>query len=328
VPEEANLLDETRMQQLFETYRPDGVIHLAANAGVPQAEASDAAAQQYFDVNVKGTDVVTKLCKDFGVTFLANAGSSSEFGSQAWSEHRLVPQAESSPLVPEGHYGRTKVFSEMLMTARALGNASADHTLVTTFFNPVGVGERGLLVPLMTRKLLECAVKQEGQFTVFDHYRGYTPIDQTLEHLLRGVERMIDLGPDAARLDYQHCGGGITTNNKDIANMTVQALKQLCVDLSIFDGVDFNRFLVFDDDGSRDGDVKATYSDKTKAEQDLLLRPDKDDLADAVVSTVREVATDWLAKQNLLPESSGSADFLAPGFDKETKEFFLARGTA
>lgn len=293
IPLQLDILDKDALREVFETYRPDGVIHLAAKAGVPQAEASDAAAQAYFDVNVKGTDNLAALCKDYEVTFLANAGSSSEFGSQAWDKDHLVPQSEGSALLPEGNYGRTKVFSEMLLSARALAHESADHTLVTTFFNPIGNGERGLLVPLMTRRLLESAAGKGDSFTVYDQYRGYTPIGETLEHLFRAVERQIDAGPNQAVLDYQHCGGGISTNNKVIAKMTVDALTKVCAERGIFSDIDFNDRVVFDDKGARQGDVKATYSDKSKAEKLLGLTPDVESLKNAIENTVREVASDW-----------------------------------
>jgi UDP-glucuronate 4-epimerase len=242
---EADILDRVKMREIFQMVRPDGVIHLAARAGVTEAEASDAAAQSYFDVNVKGTDVITQLCNTFGVSFFANAGSSSEFGSQAWDGRSLRPQSEKSRLVPEGNYGRTKVFSEMLLSARALGNASAQHTLVTTFFNPIGTGERGLLVPLMTRKLLGFAAQRSGQFTVYDQYRRCTPVNQTLEHLFRGVERMLDAGPNYAKLDYQHCGGGITSNNRTIAELALEALGRFVREKQLFEGIDFNEFACF-----------------------------------------------------------------------------------
>lgn len=297
IPYQVDILNKDAMTKIFEACRPDGVIHLAAKAGVPQAEASDAAAQSYFDTNVKGTDVIAGLCHDFNVSFLANAGSSSEFGSQAWDNHQLIPQSERNALVPEGNYGRTKVFSEMLLSARALGHASADHTLVTTFFNPIGTGERGLLVPLMTRRLLDCAAGQGDPFTVFDQYRGYTPVEQTLEHLFRGAERLIDAGPDQAPLDYIHCGGGISTNNKDIARMATDALNAYCAEKGKFKNIDFSALVKFDDVGSREGDVKATYSDATKASETLGLTPDKQALAASIEKTVREVADIWFSKQ-------------------------------
>jgi len=291
---ELDILDEKRLQSVFELHRPDGVIHLAAKAGVPQAERSAQDAQEYFDVNVKGTDILAKLCHEYQVSFIANAGSSSEFGSQAWDEGQLRPQGEGSPLVPEGNYGRTKVFSEMLLSARALAGESAEHTLVTTFFNPIGSGERGLLVPLMTRSLLNCAAQNKGSFTVYDQLRGYTPVEQTLEHVLRGVERLIDAGPNQAKLDYQHCGGGITTANATIADIVVNTLDALNQEKHLFKINHFSDFIVFDHQGARPGDVKATYSDKTKAETMLLLEPDTTALENSVIHTVKEVANKWL----------------------------------
>ncbi|MCC6145379.1 MAG: NAD-dependent epimerase/dehydratase family protein, partial [Candidatus Hydrogenedentes bacterium] len=74
---EADICDEESLRQLFETFRPDVVVHLAARAGVrPSLEDPNL----YHRVNVIGGQHILDACRAFGPSHLVFASSSSVYG--------------------------------------------------------------------------------------------------------------------------------------------------------------------------------------------------------------------------------------------------------
>ena len=83
----------------------DGVFHEAALASVQQSFKMQ---NEYFDVNVNGTENILKLAKEYGFK-IVYASSSSVYGNP---EH--VPTKESDDRNPLNPYAKTKLEDELL----------------------------------------------------------------------------------------------------------------------------------------------------------------------------------------------------------------------
>jgi nucleoside-diphosphate-sugar epimerase len=72
--EGSDIRDKLRLEQFFDSYPIDTVIHLAALAGARRGETYP---QEYFDTNVIGTENVARMCEKYGVKKLIAFSSAS-----------------------------------------------------------------------------------------------------------------------------------------------------------------------------------------------------------------------------------------------------------
>lgn len=102
-----DIRDAARLREVFETEKPEVVIHLAARAGVrPSIERPDL----YEAVNVGGTINLLSWARDFAVKKFIFASSSSVYGATA-----RVPFVENGvELKPVSPYAATKLAGEMM----------------------------------------------------------------------------------------------------------------------------------------------------------------------------------------------------------------------
>ena len=104
---EGDIRDGTLVAALFEQYKPDCVVHLAAKAGVRPSVQAPA---EYMDVNARGTAVVLEAARLHGVRRLVFASSSSVYGggnTLPFQEN----QAVATPLSP---YAASKIAGEAM----------------------------------------------------------------------------------------------------------------------------------------------------------------------------------------------------------------------
>ena len=104
---ETDIRNEKAIKTIFETHRPDVLLHLAAVAGVrPSIEK----AAHYYDINVTGTSVLMTCAHETGVRRLSLASSSSVYGGNT-----KVPFAEDDPVTqPISPYAVSKRALELL----------------------------------------------------------------------------------------------------------------------------------------------------------------------------------------------------------------------
>lgn len=104
---EADIRDSKALNDIFSTDKIEGVIHLAAKAGV---RPSISAISDYYDVNVNGTINLLEVMRIHGVSKMIFASSSSVYGNNSkvpFSEEDFV----DNPLSP---YASTKKSGELL----------------------------------------------------------------------------------------------------------------------------------------------------------------------------------------------------------------------
>ncbi len=179
----ADLADRAAMEALFETERPDRVIHLAAQAGVRHSIAHP---HDYIASNLTGFLHVLEGCRNAGVKHLVYASSSSVYGANTkmpFSEH----DAADHPL---SLYGATKKANEMMAHSYAhLYGLPVTGLRFFTVYGPWGRPDMALFT--FTRRIL--AGEPIDVYNHGRHARDFTYIDDIVE----GVVRICDLIPES-----------------------------------------------------------------------------------------------------------------------------------
>jgi UDP-glucuronate 4-epimerase len=103
---EADIRDYPALERVFVEETFDGIIHLAARAGVrPSIEQ----ARVYGEVNVAGTLNLLELARQYRVPRFIFGSSSSVYGPDA-----SLPFREDAPVAPVSPYAATKAAGELL----------------------------------------------------------------------------------------------------------------------------------------------------------------------------------------------------------------------
>lgn len=111
----------------------DAVFHLAAESDVNECEDDP---ERAFDVNVRGTENVAWLCREWG-TPLVFPCSMAVFGTP-----QETPVTSAHPRTPSNHYGRTKAMAEADVTALAEGAYPAHVFVKSNLYGHHRVGDR------------------------------------------------------------------------------------------------------------------------------------------------------------------------------------------
>jgi UDP-arabinose 4-epimerase len=161
--EVGDILDLARLDQVFDEYRPDTVMHFAAYAYVGESVQNPG---KYYRNNVAGSLTLLEAARDHGVERFVFSSTCATYGAP---ETVLIP--EDHPQRPINPYGASK-----LMIERMLADFDAAHrirSVVLRYFNAAGAdpeGETGEhhepethLIPLV----LDTAAGHRPHITVF-----------------------------------------------------------------------------------------------------------------------------------------------------------------
>ena len=175
---QTDICDQAAVKKVFEQYRPEVIIHLAARAGVrPSLEQPFL----YERVNVLGTLVLLELARLYGVRRLVFASSSSIYGITSKTP---FSEDESNPN-PISPYGVTKLAGEKL--CYAYSHLHQLSTVCLRFFTVYGPRQRPDLAIHKFAKLIE----QGKEISVFgdgSSFRDYTYIDDIVDGILATLE--------------------------------------------------------------------------------------------------------------------------------------------
>jgi len=181
-----SLQDRPAMERLFADFRPQRVIHLAAQAGVRYSLTHPHA---YVDSNLVGFMNILEGCRHNGVEHLVYASSSSVYGANTklpFSEHDLADH-------PLSLYAATKRSNELMAHCYAhLYGLPVSGLRFFTVYGPWGRPDMALF--LFTRAILAgepIEVYNEGH-----HRRDFTYIDDIVEGVLRVTARVAVPNPD------------------------------------------------------------------------------------------------------------------------------------
>lgn len=239
---EGDIRDAALLDELFAQARPDGVIHLAARAGVRPSLENPAL---YMDVNVTGTvrifEAARKLPQPPKVVY---ASSSSVYGDRDTAPFRETEDVDS-PISP---YAASKRACELV--------ASTYHHLYglnltgLRFFTAYGPRNRpDLAIAKFSRMILnDQPIPMFGDGTT---RRDYTYVEDIADGVVRALQR---------------CGG---LNLYNLGNSSPVVLTELIDTI----GKALGKSPKIDRQPLQPGDVSQTFADITRARTDLGFEP-------------------------------------------------------
>jgi UDP-glucuronate 4-epimerase len=172
-----DLIDKENLEKLFNEFKPDIVVNLAAQAGVRYSlENPDA----YIQSNIVGFLNLLECCRYYPVKHLVYASSSSVYGNNA-----KVPFSEDDKTdMPISLYAATKKSDELMAHAYSyLYNIPATGLRFFTVYGPHG---RPDMAPILFAK----AITEGNPIKVFNHgdlSRDFTYIDDIIEGIIRVI---------------------------------------------------------------------------------------------------------------------------------------------
>jgi UDP-glucuronate 4-epimerase len=171
--------DREAMAKLFKDYQFEGVVNLAAQAGVRYSIENPMA---YIDTNLVGFAHVLEGCRSSKVGHLVYASSSSTYGlntKQPYSAHNAVNH-------PVSLYAASKKANELM--AHSYSHLYNTPTTGLRFFTVYGPYDR----PDMALQKFSKAIMNDEPIKVFNfgkHQRDFTYIDDIVEGIIRTLDR-------------------------------------------------------------------------------------------------------------------------------------------
>ena len=182
---QADLSDRAAVEDTFARYKPDRVVHLAAQAGVRYAAENP---HVYVSSNVTGTLHILEGCRHHNVGHMVFASTSSVYGANLdmpFNEH----QPTEHPLTL---YAATKKANEMM--AHSYAHLYGVPTTGLRFFTVYGPwGRPDMALFLFTKAIL--AGEPIKVFNHGQHRRSFTYVDDIVEGVVRALDRVPTADP-------------------------------------------------------------------------------------------------------------------------------------
>ena len=176
---DVDLEDRKGIEQLFKDEKPQGVVNLAAQAGVRYSIENPLA---YVDTNLVGFAHILEGCRHNNVEHLVYASSSSVYGSNKsmpFSTHDAVNH-------PLSLYAATKKANELMAhTYSNLYNLPTTGLIFFTVYGPWGRPDMALFK--FTKSILDG--KPIPVFNYGKHRRDFTYIDDIVEGVIRVLDK-------------------------------------------------------------------------------------------------------------------------------------------
>tara|TARA_B100000780_G_scaffold277578_1_gene248615 strand:+ start:1566 stop:2576 length:1011 start_codon:yes stop_codon:yes gene_type:complete len=174
-----DIADKAKLNNVFEDFRPNIVVNLAAQAGVRYSIENPKA---YIDSNVVGFSNILECAREFKIKHLVYASSSSVYGANEAMPFSIHDNVDH----PLSLYAATKKSNELM--AHAYSNLFQLPTTGLRFFTVYGPWGR----PDMALFKFTKAILEEMPIEIYnygDHLRDFTYIDDIVEGILRIMER-------------------------------------------------------------------------------------------------------------------------------------------
>ncbi|QIK38243.1 NAD-dependent epimerase [Caldichromatium japonicum] len=186
-----DIADGPGLAEVFETYRPQRVIHLAAQAGVRYSLTNPMA---YIHSNLVGFANILECCRHHGIEHLVYASSSSVYGANT----RLPFSVHANVDHPLSLYAATKKANELM--AHTYSHLYALPTTGLRFFTVYGPwGRPDMALFKFTRTILDG--KPIQVFNHGRHRRDFTYIDDIVEGVVRVLDRIPAGDPNWSGVD-------------------------------------------------------------------------------------------------------------------------------
>lgn len=249
-----SILDEGKLESIFEEYQFDYVIHLAAFKSIPESIRNPIA---YYDNNITGLINVLNMCRKYEVSRFVFSSSCSVYG-----EHIISPVDETTGVAAHqlSPYSLTKKIGEELVADFALRTGIECVNL--RYFNPAGADSSGLLgeLPKAESPVIPSLIRRAARGESFQLYGDdYGTRDGScvrdfvhVSDLAIGHISSIEYGQEEVFETFNlGSGQGITVLE------VIRALQVIFPDTRL------------ETLGRRAGDIPAIYSNNQKARQKL-----------------------------------------------------------
>lgn len=251
----ADISDKLKITDIFEEYKPDIVVNLAAQAGVRYSiENPDV----YIQSNVIGFYNILEACRHHPVDHLIYASSSSVYGA-----NKKVPFEETDFVDnPVSLYASTKKTNELMAhTYSHLYDIPATGLRFFTVYGPMGRPDMAYF-GFADKYFADESIKifNNGDFDN-DLYRDFTYIDD----IVTGIERLIDV---PSTEDVPHRVFNIGNNSPEKLMAFIGALEK---SLSNATGQDVEFRKEFEP--IKPGDVPATYASTDLLQKAIGFKP-------------------------------------------------------
>ncbi|NBX69860.1 MAG: NAD-dependent epimerase [Proteobacteria bacterium] len=182
----ADLADKKAIEQIFESHRPQRVVHLAAQAGVRYSIENPLL---YIDSNLVGFAHVLEGCRKSKVEHLVYASSSSVYGSNTTTPYSTLQNADH----PLSLYAATKKANEVM--AHTYSHLYGIPTTGLRFFTVYGPwGRPDMALFKFTKNIFEG--KSIQVFNHGKHRRDFTYIDDIVEGVIRVLDKPAQADPN------------------------------------------------------------------------------------------------------------------------------------
>ena len=258
-----NLADKELIEEIFEKYKPNVVVNLAAQAGVRYSITNPDA---YIEANLIGFYNILEGCRHNPVEHLVYASSSSVYGS-----NKKVPYSTDDKVDnPVSLYAATKKSNELLAHSYSkLYNIPSTGLRFFTVYGPAGRPDMAYFG--FTNKLLKGEKIQI--FNYGNCKRDFTYIDDIVEGIVRVIEKAPEKknGEDGLPIPpyaVYNIGNSNPENLLDFVNILQEELIRAGVLPKDYD-FEAHKELV----PMQPGDVPITYADTTPLERDYGFKP-------------------------------------------------------
>lgn len=269
---EGNIADKECINRLFDTYKPDLVVNLAAQAGVRYSITNPDA---YIESNLIGFYNILEACRhsydngQAGVQHLVYASSSSVYGS-----NKKVPYSTDDKVDnPVSLYAATKKSNELMAHAYSkLYNIPSTGLRFFTVYGPAGRPDMAYFG--FTNKL-----RNNEKIQIFNYgncKRDFTYIDDIVEGVMRVMQAPPEkkIGEDGLPIPpyaVYNIGNNHPENLLEFVDILQQELIRAGVLPKDYD-FDSHKELV----PMQPGDVPITYADTSALEKDFEYKPGTD----------------------------------------------------
>lgn len=258
-----NIADKELISTVFEKYKPEIVVNLAAQAGVRYSITNPNA---YIESNLVGFYNILEACRHYPVEHLVYASSSSVYGS-----NKKVPYSTDDKVDnPVSLYAATKKSNELMAHAYSkLYDIPSTGLRFFTVYGPAGRPDMAYFG--FTNKLREGQIIQIFNFG--NCKRDFTYIDD----IVTGVEKVMQKAPDKAQGEdglpippyaLYNIGNNHPENLLDFVDILQQELIRAGVLPENYDFESHKKLVPM-----QAGDVPVTYADTSALERDFGFKP-------------------------------------------------------
>lgn len=182
----------------------DGIFHEAALTIVQESFTKQ---DEYFDVNVRGTENILKIAKKFGIK-VVYASSSSIYGNS-----EKIPITEESPRKPINPYGETKLQDEILAEKYS---KEGTRVIGLRYFNIFGKGQTGSYAGVITLFMEKISKKENLEiFGNGEQVRDFIHVTDIAKANLAAMNNEIEFG-------FFNIGTGKPTSINNLANIIIK----------------------------------------------------------------------------------------------------------